>query len=301
MYPVSELYKYTMRKPVQRRRLRGLLDEVPFTEDNILMGSLSVTNQMSEPSSVSIGGVYVGQLKVTFLRNLQIARGSWNKKVISITDDLHLSGDEWEGVPLGIYTISEAIWSAEGISVTAYDNMVKFDKRCDLDTTVGNMFGLLSLACQKCEVELGMTQEEVELLPNGAEQLGLYPENDIETWRDFIAWLAQTACSFATIDREGKLRLKVFGFKQIDAIPPMLRFVGGQFSDFSTFYTGISVVNMESQTTSYYSVKPDIGLVMNLGSNPFLQYGLKETLERQRKAILNQLITYNCVPFRLIC
>jgi hypothetical protein len=72
------------------------------------------------------------------------------------------------------------------------------------------------------------------------------------------------------------------GFNQtvVDTIDDAHRFTGGSFSDYVTRYTGLSVVNMEDSTTSYYAEDEDDGLTMNLGSNPFLQYGVAATKER---------------------
>ena len=55
-----------------------------------------------------------------------------------------------------------------------------------------------------------MTQAEVDALPNGTESLSLYTENDIETWQDFIFWVAQATGTFATMDRQGKLVLRKY-------------------------------------------------------------------------------------------
>lgn len=301
MYHVSEAYKQAMSLSVQRRRIRGTVGDVNFTEANVLDGSMEITNQFTESSKIALGGVYIGQLRITFLSNLNVSRGSWNGKKITITDELLINEEEdiWEGVPLGVFEVSEATWSAEGIAVTAYDMMSKFDKACNVSTTSGTIYSLLALACKECKMEMAQTAEEIALFPNGSEELGLYAENDINSWRDFISWVAATACSFATVNREGKLEIRLFGENEVVNIPPRMRFQGGTFSDFSSFYTGMSYVNIGEDTTSYYHVTPDDGLTMNVGSNPFLQYGLADTLARQRKAVLNQLVKFDCVPFTI--
>lgn len=301
MFDVSLEYKQAMRSAVHRRRIRGKIGNVEFTENNILDGSLEITNQMSESTAVSLGGVYIGQLKATFLRNLNVNRGSWQGLVITLSDELLIDegADTWESVPLGVFTVNEAIWSAEGVSVTAYDNMSKLDKPCNVDATAGKIYDFLQLVAKECKVELAQTAADLARFPNAGEDLALFPENDIETWRDFVHWVALTCSAFATFNRYGELELRLLGVSTGEKIPPRLRYQGGQFSDFSSYYTGISFVNIEAQTTSYYSVKPDNGLTMNLGPNPFLQYGLASTLKAQRTAILNQLTTFRGVPFSI--
>ena len=73
MYSVSEEYKKAMKRPVQRHFLKGTIGENDFTEENILAGSFSVTNQCSGNENVQIGLVYVGELNATFL-NIPLER-----------------------------------------------------------------------------------------------------------------------------------------------------------------------------------------------------------------------------------
>ena len=52
--------------------------------------------------------------------------------------------------------------------------------------TVGNAYAFLALCCKACGVGLAHTQAEIEAMPNGAELLSVYTENDIETYRDVL-------------------------------------------------------------------------------------------------------------------
>ena len=69
------------------------------------------------------------------------------------------------------------------------------------------------------------------------------------------------------------------------------------FSDFITRYTAVSSTNMKTETAEYYHLNPDDGLTMNLGVNPLLQFGLKETREQLCMNILNDLAVVDYVPF----
>ena len=42
MYAVSQAYREAMKKPVQRHSIKGTVNGVPFTEENILAGSFSI-------------------------------------------------------------------------------------------------------------------------------------------------------------------------------------------------------------------------------------------------------------------
>lgn len=301
MYQVSEAFREAMKRPVQRFRLRGQILVGPhsyaFTEDNVEKRSFSISNQCSGDSLVEIGTVYTAELNSTFLR-MNLPRYSLkNARIIPQLELLTAIG--YEPVPLGVFNISEANWTTRGVEITAYDNMSRFDKTATLSGSDGMIYDFLRFACGICDVELGMSAEEVRELPNGNVPLSLYPENDIETWRDLIAWCAQTTGTFATIDREGRLVLRAYGVTPVDTIDDYHRYTGAKFSDFSTRYTGLSMVNIEDQTTTYYDLETDDGLTYNCGQNPLLQYGLEEVLENQRRAILNAIAVIDYVPMEV--
>lgn len=298
MYAVSNAFLEAMKKPVQHSRLRGYIKasawNYMFTEENIEKGSFSLTNQCSGNDNVEIGTVYVGELSVTFL-NLNLQRYSLKNGIITPTYYL-LTDNGWEPVPLGVYRINEANWTQWGVEITAYDNMVLFDKNLSLDSSSGTIWNFLTLACHACGVEMAMTEDEVIALPNGDVVLAIYPENDIETYRDLVSWCAQTTGTFATMDRNGKLILRKYGVDPVDTIDSYNRLTGARFSDFETRYTGMSCVNIAEKTTSYYSEGYDDGLTYNLGSNPLLQFGTEEVIQANREAVLHALTVIRYVP-----
>lgn len=299
MYQVSEEYLKQTKRKVQTFRLTGTVNKVAFTNNDILSGSFTITNQCSEQNDVKIGSVYIGELKCTFKPDLQVP--DWTKAQIIVSEGLLIDGTTWEDVPLGVYTVSEANDTEYGVDITAYDNMARFNRSCTVDITIGTPHELLTLACTTCEVELGMTQADVDALPNGTESLSLYTENDIETWQDFVFWVAQATGTIATMDREGKLVLRSYTQNVVDTLTNHERFTGSKFSKFETRYSGLSCVNMENNTTSYYGSDPDNYLTYNLGSNPFLQYGVDSYKEQIRRTVLTALLQIDYVPFETSC
>lgn len=299
MYEVSDTYRAAMKQPVQRFRMTGTIGKYKFTDDNILSGSFHLTNQCSDDTNISIGSVYIGELKVT-LTGIPFVRGTLDDLEIQPMLGLMIAEGSFEDISLGVFHVSAADWGASGVAITAYDNMARFDKNAAVtEMGTSTLFHFLEAACRSCGVALGMTDLEVAALPNGTEQLSFYSENDIETWRDVVSWCAQTAGCFATMDRAGRLVLRAYSDTPVDTIDMEHRFAGGKFSDFVTRYTGASVVNIADKTTSYYGLIPDDGLTMNLGQNPLLQYGVKEVLERQRRAVLNSLQAIQYVPMEI--
>lgn len=296
MYQVSEAYKKAMKEPVHRFLIGGSISNTTFSDRNILKGSFSITNQCSDDSEMKIGQVYVGELNATFV-NLNVERYSLQNKLIKPTFS-RKTADGYETIPLGVFKVSEASWTSSGIVIKAYDNMAELDKGCDVNSANGTPYELALLACKSCKLELGTTKEEFKRFANGVENLSMVSENDIETWRDFISWVAQTCACFVTADRFGKIVFRAYGDTVVDTIDSKHRFTGASFSDFETRYTGLSCVNIGDKTTSYYGMEVDDALTYNLGSNPFLQYGVDDAKEEMRRAILHSLQSICYVPFK---
>ena len=154
----------------------------------------------------------------------------------------------------------------------------------------------MELCSKACRVELAQTREEIEAMPNGAEVLSVYMENDIETYRDMLYYVGQVLGGFFCINRVGKLELRKYGSEPVMEIGSRHRF-SSSFSDFITRYTAVSSTNLKTEMAEYYALEPDDGLTMNLGTNPLLQFGVDETRKELCTNILNDLAVINYVPF----
>ena len=302
MYSVSQAYTNKLFDISKKRRaVTAFLDGVSFNENDIVSNSLKYTMQAVGGAEINLGGVFLGQLWLTFISDFasNVPRGTWKGKKINLSIGLEITDGQIEYVPIGEFFIEEANHVTNGVEITAYDAMRKFDKTLNLSSTSGGMYAIINMACRKCDVELGMTREEIESMTNGSEVFTIYPENDMKTYRDLLSWCGATMCSFATITRDGKLVFRSWHSESDLSLGINDRYAKGSFSDFRTFYTGISVTNIADETTSYYNVVPDRGLTMNIGANPFLQYGLPEAKERTRRAILTGLGKFNYTPFKV--
>lgn len=300
MYKVSEKYKEAMKRPVQRHAMKGRIGTHPFTDKNILEGSFSITNQCCGNDSVEIGQVYIGELNATFL-SIPLERYQWKGQEIVPYFGLRLSDGTYEYIPLGVYTVDTAEWTASGVVVKAYDHMALLDKSCNKVITEVTPYECAMRIEKETGVVFGNTKEEFESFANGTIMISETTTNDVETWRDLVSWLAQTMACFATADRDGKIVFRPYTDEVTDTIDAEHRFSGASFSDFVTRYTGLSVVNMADGMTNYYGVEPDDALTMNLGSNPFLQYGVEDTKEQMRRSILDAIQKINYVPFKADC
>lgn len=266
MYSVSANYKAAAVGAIQEHQLTGTIGSINFTEANIVSGSFSIQNQCSSGagSDIQPGSVIVGELSAVFT-GINLTRGQWRNKVITPTFALKV-GNTWESVPLGVYKVKEAKHTAEGVQVRAYDNMHKFDKSFKKKRFKysGTMYQFLSDVCTRCHVTLGMTQQQVQALTNGTGSrkiYGLYKDqaaNDIKTFRDFLSYIAQATCTFATINRAGQLVLREFGGgTSVDTISDSVRLSGAVFEDYETKYNGIFVNDMDTGDEVYYGYDED--------------------------------------------
>ena len=143
-----------------------------------------------------------------------------------------------------------------------------------------------------------MAQDQAfyEDIPNGTENLSIYSDNDIGTYRDVLYYVGQVLGGFFVINRAGQLELRKYGNTPVLTVERRHRFTSS-FSDFITKYTAVSSTNLKTQTAEYYALETDDGLTMNLGVNPLLQFGLDETRHELITNILNDIAVVNYVPF----
>ena len=298
MYPVSKEYQKAISEPSRSFFWTGMITtkagkKYTFGNKDIVKGSGYISRQCSGSSEIELGSVYAAELGISLFSDID----RYSLEDASITVSFHLKvGDAYEEVPMGIFYIAEANRKIKTLELKAYDAMLNLDKNFNKGLSSAFPYDFLSLLSKACHVELAQTKEEIEALTNGTELLGIYQENDIETWRDFLYYLAQALGCFSTIDRDGKLRLIPYGITDNKTVDSRHRF-SSTFSDFVTRYTAVSSTNKKTDIAEYYSVKPDDGLTMNLGVNPLLQFGLEEKRKRIINNILSAITVVNYVPF----
>ena len=283
------------KQSIQHYDVSGTIGSESFEKENVFRNSLSLNNQISSPSEFRLGGAHIGQLNITMM-GVDISRNSWEGEDIS---PIVTIGET--DIPIGVFRIDSAKHSNNLVSLTAYDRMEKFDKACGTDAgTNGFAYDLLLLACQACGVNFGMTREQVEALPNGNKTLFLNTLGDIETWRDFIYWIAVSLCSFAVIDRSGNLVLGTFHNSVDDTIPSNVRYTGSSYGDEIITYTGVNIYVEDDKAVEYYHASVDDGYTLNIGNNPFFQVS-RALREEYLANIVNALsnIQFNACSVRV--
>lgn len=302
MYQGSAAFRTANDKSIQKHRVRGMIDNIPFTGLNILSGSMTVSNQCSDTTDSKIGAVFVGKLTLTFLKNLSVTPTSWKGRKISIVFGLCIDEEHetYEEFDIGQYFVSEANITADGVSIVAYDAMARFDQKLPTDFIVsGHLFDIVRSICSTCDVSFGMTEAQCQDLPNGDQPLGSYTPNDCATYRDLIYWLSQTIGGFATINRLGKLVFRTYtGRSEPDiTIGASRRVSGASFSDFVTDFG--SAVFENADGTSQRIGSQGVGATYYVGMNPFLQFGTAEAKTILRTNVFNAVHSLVYTPFKV--
>ena len=89
---------------------------------------------------------------------------------------------------------------------------------------MGTAYDFIALCCKRCKVELANKRAEIDAMPNGGVTLSVYTENDIETCRDVLFYVAQVLGGFFIINREGKLELRKYGKDPVMKVEQRHRF-----------------------------------------------------------------------------
>ena len=299
MYPVSEAFLQAVQENTRRYHWTGRITTkksgvFEFGADDIVKGSGYISSQCCGNTEIELGTVYSSEMGITLLSDID--RYTLQDALVELFYHLRLADGSYETVPMGMFEVSEANRTAKCLEIKAYDYMLRFEEDFNGFETIGNACDFIELCCKACRVEMAQSREEIEAMPNGSEMLSIYTDNDIETYRDVLYYVGQVLGGFFCINREGKLELRKFGNEPVMEVWSKHRF-SSSFSDFITRYTAVSSTNMKTEIAEYYHLDPDDGLTLNLGVNPLLQFGLKETREQLCMNILYDLSVVDYVPF----
>lgn len=271
MYNASADFTTKIKESIRQINWSGVINTptpISFSDDDIISGEL--TRSISG-EKLEIGSVYASQL--TLEVNLpNVSRYELYGCTMTLTCSLVGATDV---IPMGTFIITEALQSASKISITAFDAMIKFDDVAfspALNDTVQSPFAWLTAMCTACGVTLGSTSAQIGALPNGRRNTGFADVvADARTWRDVLGYLGAYLGAFSYIGRDGYLYMGLYGSISVDTVPASFR-VTSNLSDFRTTYDGLSAVYKDGAVQEYVSNTNTGGLVLDLGTNPFLQF-----------------------------
>lgn len=307
MYNVSQAYKDAIRRLTPELDMDSYVAGTITLADNTVItvldddiANLRNTNQCVSKNGFSIGYTHIGEQELILHDNITNYRRFHGAK-IELTYYLKINETDYEGVPLGIFEVVEATRpTATTIKLVGYDNMTKFDVDYPLndETTEKTPFQRLKDICVALGVELWDSDANVQLelsnMPNGTQKHVLVWSPEIITARDYLDYLCQLLCAFATIDRLGRLRIVCWRLKGTItgySIPDNLR----KKSTFNDTVLKYSAVNMSvsfiggDNTSVKNIIAPETptgtGEVLSLYTNALI----RATLYNNAQTVLNNI------------
>ena len=296
MYSTSATFQTKIKEPIRGIHWSGVISTatpISFSDSNIIEGELlrSISGDKLE-----IGTTYASQLTL----ELDLAGVSrYELYGVGITLSCNIDGAS-DVIPMGKFTITEALQSASKITITAYDDMIKFDDETfspSINNSIMTPAGWLNLMCTTCGVTLGSTAGQIANLPNGTRKTGFADVvTDVDTWRDVLGYLTAYLGGFAYIGRDGKLYVGKYGSVSADTIPSNFRYTS-QLSDFRTTYDGLTAIYKDGGVSEYVSNANSNGIVLELGVNPFLQFSNSTNRQDALQEIIDSWNGIYYVPY----
>ena len=288
MYQTSESYKTALESGLIRNRIEGQItlsngNIIPITEKEIVPMSLSINNKCVGGSDFALGSVYVGELSVTLMKDIN--RYSLYDAKVEFTYFFIFEDGTEEEIPLGVYYVDDATRTKKLISLTCLDCMTKFDKDI-VDNTAGNAFDLLTAFCKECGVPFVQTKEEIEAFPNARIELTVTTEN-VFTYRECISYIASLLGCYATIDRTGSFVLKQFHTVPERSITARRR-TSSTIADYKTYFHGVKARFLAEKNYYPYTqidTEVEYGSVLDLGDIPIVSHN-----DTVKNAMLTELL-----------
>ena len=258
-------------------------DDDPETLNGKIISG-SITRSISS-QNLNIGTAYASTLSLEVVLP-GVSRYELYDGIVEIYCSIDGASDV---IPMGIYTISEASQTLDHINIKAYDNMLKFDAvpfEIGQHVTIQTPYAWLNEMCVACGITLGSTSAQIEGLPNGSRNTGFADVvSDVSTWRDVLMYLTAYIGGYAYIGRDGKLYIGSYRGISSDTVPANFRY-SSDLSDYRTTYDGLYATYKEGGLQEYVSNNNSGGIVLDLGTNPFLQF----TNQTNRLAALQEII-----------
>ena len=274
-----------------------VIDGTTYTSENVLMGSLEITESLCSGESLDFPSAEKGRAQFSF---------------INIDDDISgLKGEQatiyqtvaGEQVPLGVYTIDSAELNGDYLyDVVAFDNLAKLDVDISSlwnDTIVFPITArdLLITICTHCGLSYSLPATYCN--SDFPVEKNISVQNT--TALEFLGYLQEVSGCFFRCDRSGTLKLITVG--NSSGTPD-------QIYDYSLIAGDLTVADYNSNKVDKLQIrgtKDDIGVIVGTGTNAYviqanpLLYSLDSSASSTAVAenILNEIkdITYR--PFEV--
>lgn len=190
--------------------------ELELTNPDIWQGSFAFEDAVgSDGTFTAVGSAIVNSFKFS-INNIYENFSEYDFTDAVITAHVGLQvGNTIEELDKGAFTVQDAVYNGSIISITAYDNMSKFDRPYSESNLVypTTALAIVQDACLVCGVTLAANSAN---FPNYNFPISEKPSGESTTFREVISWVATIACCFARCNTEGKLEFKWFDKQALD-------------------------------------------------------------------------------------
>lgn len=182
----------------------AFLDGKKLSVDQNGLFGLSIEDNVSGTDSFDIGSAIINQLTLK-LDNTdeRYDRYDFDGARITVKTGLQLSkAVEW--LNKGIFTADPGEYTGDVITVKAYDNMKKFDRKYSESKLVypASLGSIVRDACDVCGVSLSTTSFSMDSFV-----VQKRPTDEALTFREILAWVGQIACLWCRCNAHGALEL----------------------------------------------------------------------------------------------
>lgn len=300
MYSASATFNTKIKSNARKISWSGTITTVDGTTYSLSLANISqgsITRSISS-QSLNIGTAYASSLSMEIIL-AGVTRYELYGASVSLSCSVEGASDV---IPMGVYIVTEASQTADHISLKAYDDMVKFDDVVfvpSANTDIQSPYDWLSDSCTACSVTLGNTSAEIKAMPNGKRNVG-YADvvADVKTWRDVLGYITALLGGYAYIGRDRKLYIGQYGSVSADTVPSSFRY-SSDLSDYKTTYNGIHNIFKEDAVQEYTSNENEDGLILDLGTNPFLQFTKQNNRIKAMQEIIDVWDGLFYVPFKV--
>lgn len=195
---------------------------------DLMASGVALKDGTSRNGSFDIGSVIINELLLTINNSRdKFSAYDFYGAVITAWIGLHLPDGTVEYLKKGVYTVDEPVSPGMTISVTALDNMAKFD--CDyagVNTSYpATLLQIVQDLCLHCGVPLASSRFD-----NDDYIVQFRPDDDALTCRDVLSYVAQISGCFARCNVNGALEIKWYDttvFEDSDVLN------GGRFDNYN--------------------------------------------------------------------
>lgn len=216
MLNTSDLYRKLIKRSGREFRVKILCtlengQRIELTDNDIMQDSLKILSSVSGESDFEIGCAVIGELDFEIdnsdgnYNNMSFQNAEFQVYIGLITNQSYTGDLTVEWLNKGFFTAEEVTVNEKYISITAYDNMAKFDEELpdiNFPATLADIFSCICTHCRVAYTSLDFPNRDLIVKKN-------YLESDTSC-RDVLSYIAQLACSFAYINPNGSLSLKWF-------------------------------------------------------------------------------------------